>query len=218
MYPQDSRIRANDVDRATVAGLIDRAYADGELDPVEHAERLQSAMAAKTRTDLLSLVDDLQVEKPDFGPADPRTVASAQTRKVGRTPVWLLLGLVSGAVVIVGVIALMVSGGRTATQPSVPNVTPGGGSSAPAPPTDVDPAGTSTLDHTNMVNAIRSDFFNDEGHRPDGVDCPTDLLAQVGASVGCTITDRGNTYPVTVSVLGLHGGNVTYNVSIDDLP
>ena len=58
--------RANDVDRADVCAILDKAYADGELDAEEHRQRCSSAMLAKTRGELLNMISDLQARPPVF--------------------------------------------------------------------------------------------------------------------------------------------------------
>jgi hypothetical protein len=47
-----------------VCGLLDTAYADGQLDAEEHRFRTGAATAAKTLGELRELVEDLQLEKP----------------------------------------------------------------------------------------------------------------------------------------------------------
>jgi hypothetical protein len=226
VHADDGGIRASDIDRATVASLIDQAYANGELDDAEHAERLHAAVTAKTRADLTRLVVDLQVEMPHF--AVPRSVPVAAPATRSRSAGAIGIG---AGVVVLGVIAAAVllfehgSGGHgaaptaqstdTAQPTDVTQPTDPGQSAA----TDgVAPPARGSVSRGALTNAIRSDFTGDEGHTPDSVSCPTALPGVVGASVPCTITDRGNTYPVTVSVVSLHGTNVTYNVSIADLP
>jgi len=58
------RTRARDLDRTEVCGLLDTAYADGQLDAEEHRTRTAAATAAKTLGELRELVEDLQLEKP----------------------------------------------------------------------------------------------------------------------------------------------------------
>ncbi|MCW2665016.1 MAG: hypothetical protein JWP83_6168 [Mycobacterium sp.] len=58
--------RANDVDRADVCAILDKAYADGELDADEHRQRCSSAMSAKKRSQLLDMISDLQARPPVF--------------------------------------------------------------------------------------------------------------------------------------------------------
>ncbi len=58
------RTRARDLDRSEVCGLLDAAYADGQLDAEEHRSRTAAATPAKTLGELREFVDDLQLEKP----------------------------------------------------------------------------------------------------------------------------------------------------------
>ena len=52
--------RANDNDRADTARRLDEAYADGQLSPGEHEERLTTALHATTLGQLAALTVDLQ--------------------------------------------------------------------------------------------------------------------------------------------------------------
>jgi Domain of unknown function (DUF1707) len=61
----DQHIRVSDAERNAVAEQLGAHYADGRLDQAEFDERINRAMAAKTRGDLAGLFDDL----PDPGPA-----------------------------------------------------------------------------------------------------------------------------------------------------
>ncbi len=61
----DQHIRVSDAERNAVAEQLAAHYADGRLDQAEFDERINRAMAAKTRGDLAGLFDDL----PDPGPA-----------------------------------------------------------------------------------------------------------------------------------------------------
>lgn len=51
--------RVSDSERAEVADILSKHYADGRLDQAEFDERLQRAMSAKTRGDLAGLLGDL---------------------------------------------------------------------------------------------------------------------------------------------------------------
>lgn len=58
------RTRARDVDRVNTRGLLDAAYADGELEPAEYHQRTAAAGSAKTLAELDALVADLQPSTP----------------------------------------------------------------------------------------------------------------------------------------------------------
>jgi hypothetical protein len=71
----DQGMRVSDADRAEVADRLAKHYGDGRLDQVEFDDRLDRAMRAKTRADLVVLLADLpegQVQPPDDG-ATPRS-------------------------------------------------------------------------------------------------------------------------------------------------
>jgi Domain of unknown function (DUF1707) len=66
----DQGMRVSDADRAAVADRLAKHYSDGRLDQAEFDERLDRAMRAKTRADLVVLLADLpegQAPPPDDG-------------------------------------------------------------------------------------------------------------------------------------------------------
>lgn len=58
------RIRAADVDRERVAGILGTAYTEGRLSKDEYDERLGAAFSARTYADLDRLMADLPVQAP----------------------------------------------------------------------------------------------------------------------------------------------------------
>jgi Flp pilus assembly protein TadB len=60
-------LRVSDGERAEVADLLSKHYADGRLDQAEFEQRMDLAMHAKTYSDLNGLFDDL----PQTGPGGP---------------------------------------------------------------------------------------------------------------------------------------------------
>jgi uncharacterized protein DUF1707 len=62
-----SDMRASDTERNEVADKLSRHFSEGRLDAAEFKERLDTAMAAKTRGDLHGLFDDL----PTLRSAEP---------------------------------------------------------------------------------------------------------------------------------------------------
>jgi hypothetical protein len=63
-------LRVSDAERNAVADKLSTHFADGRLDEAEFKERLDTAMAAKTQSDLSGLFDDLP-PLPKDGPATP---------------------------------------------------------------------------------------------------------------------------------------------------
>ena len=88
------RTRARDLDRTEVCGLLDNAYADGQLDADEHRSRTAAATATKTLGELRELVDDLQLEKPlpDLRERAPQRPSRPRSRVVGAVAALVLLG------------------------------------------------------------------------------------------------------------------------------
>jgi hypothetical protein len=75
--PGDPRIRASDADRDRAASLLREHHAEGRLTAEEFHERLDRALAAKTRGDLDELLADLpgidlyRLPAADIRPAPP---------------------------------------------------------------------------------------------------------------------------------------------------
>lgn len=75
------RTRARDLDRAAASGLLDAAYAEGQLGADEYHDRIAQAAAAKTLGELAALTADLQTPAAARGFAAQRP---SVTRKVLR--------------------------------------------------------------------------------------------------------------------------------------
>jgi hypothetical protein len=65
-------MRVSDAERNEVAEVLSTHYADGRLDATEFKERLDRAMAAKTRADLSGLLTDLPRLEVQAPPPPPR--------------------------------------------------------------------------------------------------------------------------------------------------
>ncbi|QJY44561.1 DUF1707 SHOCT-like domain-containing protein [Pseudonocardia broussonetiae] len=78
---QSPTTRARDLDRSAVCAVLDTAYADGQLDKIEHGARTTAAMAAKTLGELRALADDLQVEQALPPLRTPRPPGSPSRRR-----------------------------------------------------------------------------------------------------------------------------------------
>jgi hypothetical protein len=52
------------------------------------------------------------------------------------------------------------------------------------------------------------------------IECPSDLTAEVGASIVCVIGDAavGNTYDVTITVETVEGEDVSFDIQVADEP
>jgi len=56
---ESATMRVSDADRAEIADLLARHYSDGRLDRAEFDQRLDQAMRARTKADLLAVLTDL---------------------------------------------------------------------------------------------------------------------------------------------------------------
>jgi hypothetical protein len=68
----DASVRASDAERNEVADKLSRHFAEGRLDQAEFKTRLDTAMSATTRGDLLGLFDDLPRLATEPSPPPPR--------------------------------------------------------------------------------------------------------------------------------------------------
>lgn len=74
--PADAiELRASDADRERVVEWLREAFAEGRLTMDEHAERVDSAYAARTQAELVPLTRDLPVHQEQVGPAAGRSAA-----------------------------------------------------------------------------------------------------------------------------------------------
>lgn len=232
--PYAAHLRATDLDRTKVASLIDRAYAEGQLNSLEHDERVSAAMTAATRGDLLELIKDLQVERPEFSAPEKK----ANPLIPSQNPATGLIVVIVAVVTLVVVAAVVMLVGRSgsdspAPAPATPAVseTPAGASedqptesesevATAVPAEDAGGTGEEPGDTTpkisvyEMETTIRGDYLNDRGHIPEYVTCPDALDVELGAAVECSVGDHGALFPATVTVIGVDLPNVTYNVSI----
>ena len=230
--------RANDAERADVCGILDSAYADGELDGDEHRQRTAAAMSAKTRGQLLGLLTDLQTRAPVFA-QQPAAVKVNLNRK------WLIGAAAGGVLVAAALVALIVAwhSGSSPSPVSVPNAAvapptaaaptvaaptaavaaPSAAVEAPttvvAAPTETDSSGAvvAFLPLVDVVGTVSGDFQDNFGHAPAHVDCPGDLAGRVGAFERCSISDDGKRYDADVTVTAANGNRISTHESINEV-
>ena len=231
--PYTAHLRATDLDRTKVASVIDRAYAEGQLNSLEHDERVSAAMTAATRGDLLELIKDLQVERPEFSAPEKKANPLIPSQNPATGLIVVIVAVVTLVVVAAVVVMLVGRSGSDSPAPATPSVseTPAGASedqptesesavSTAVPAEDAGGTGEEPGDTTpkisvyEMETTIRGNYLNDRGHIPEYVTCPDALDVELGAAVECSVGDHGAVFPATVTVIGVDLPNVTYNVSI----
>jgi hypothetical protein len=70
----------------------------------------------------------------------------------------------------------------------------------------------------DVANQISTQLSQQVGHKPASVSCPRDLVATVGATLRCNVTDAGQTYGVTITVTNVDAGNVGFDFTVDSQP
>ena len=220
--PYAAHLRATDLDRTKVASVIDRAYAEGQLNSLEHDERVSAAMTAATRGDLLELIKDLQVERPEFSAPEKKANPLIPSQNPATGLIVVIVAVVT-LVVVAAVVMLVFRGSSSedapagATQTEVGTAVPpefAGGDEEPADAGGDRGDSTPRISVYEIETTIRGDFLSDQGHIPDDITCPDALVAELGESVECSVIDSGAEYPATVTVIGVDLPNVTYNVTI----
>ena len=83
--------------------------------------------------------------------------------------------------------------------------------------------GTPSLSADEVEQQATRSLAEAQGIAPEDMpplDCPSDLPAEVGASIVCVIGDstQGNTYDVTITVESVDGDNVGFDISVADQP
>ena len=83
--------------------------------------------------------------------------------------------------------------------------------------------GTSSLSSTEVEQKATAALADSRGvplEEMPPLECPSDLPAEVGASIVCVIGDpaQGNTYDVTITVETVNGEDVGFDIQVADVP
>lgn len=78
--------RARDADRSRIADILDAAYAEGQIDGIEHRERVSQAIRAKTLAELDKQVADLQFEPTPPSSPPARTAPQSSVPLLSSSP------------------------------------------------------------------------------------------------------------------------------------
>lgn len=78
--------------------------------------------------------------------------------------------------------------------------------------------GPGTVEKDELAETIGRRLEQKVGQRPDEVTCPRELPAEVGASVKCELTAGGTALDVTTSVTSVDGGDVKFDIEVEELP
>ncbi|MGB0102192.1 MAG: DUF4333 domain-containing protein [Nocardioides sp.] len=75
---------------------------------------------------------------------------------------------------------------------------------------------TPTVEGDRLEGEVSTQLEQSVGVAPDAVDCPDDLEGEEGSSVRCTLTAGSDTVGLTVTVTGVDGDNVDFDIEVDD--
>lgn len=90
----------------------------------------------------------------------------------------------------------------------------GGAAAAPTAEPAAEPAGD-VVDGAEVAQSVFDQLTAMVGTEPEEVACP-DLPAEVGATVRCDLTADAATYGVTVTTTSVDGGQVAFDIAVDD--
>ncbi len=65
---------------------------------------------------------------------------------------------------------------------------------------------------SDVASQITQKMTDAQGNKPDSVDCPSDLPANVGAQLNCSMKVKGATYNVNVTVTSVNGSDVKFDM------
>lgn len=77
---------------------------------------------------------------------------------------------------------------------------------------------TPEVSATEAAAQIADQLEAEVGQRPDEVRCPGDLVAEVGASMRCELSDMNVTYGIEITITEVTDGVATFDIRVDDTP
>ena len=78
--------------------------------------------------------------------------------------------------------------------------------------------GAGAVEGEELAESVSTELGKEVGQEPDEVVCPESLEAEVGAETRCTLTHEGVSYGVTVTATEVDGGDVNFDIQVDEEP
>lgn len=75
-----------------------------------------------------------------------------------------------------------------------------------------------TVDKNQVAQQISEKLTEQVGSKPESVTCPDNLKGEAGATLRCELKDSGQVYGVTATVTSVDGGDVKFDVKVDEKP
>jgi hypothetical protein len=69
-----------------------------------------------------------------------------------------------------------------------------------------------SVSKSDVASQITQKLTDAQGNKPDSVDCPNDLPANVGAQLNCSMKVKGAAYNVNVTVTTVNGSDVKFDM------
>jgi hypothetical protein len=129
-----------------------------------------------------------------------------------------LLGIPAIAIAVIGVVAVLNSTVRGAKGPGHPSPPPTTSAAAPSSWTlvpdwpTIPSQGPKSVSRSDVAQQITSRMTDAVGNKPDSVMCPSDLPANVGAQLNCTMKVKNQTFNVNVTVTSVNGSDVKFDM------
>jgi hypothetical protein len=72
--------------------------------------------------------------------------------------------------------------------------------------------GAKSVPKSDVASQITAKMTDAAGNKPDSVNCPTDLVASVGATLNCEMKVKNQTFNVNVTVTSVNGSDVKFDM------
>lgn len=77
-------------------------------------------------------------------------------------------------------------------------------------------SGDPVLKEASLESSVKDTLAKQVGQTPDSIDCPGDLTGKTGTTMRCTLKAGGDELGLTVTVTGVEGNTVKYDIKVDE--
>lgn len=83
---------------------------------------------------------------------------------------------------------------------------------------EISVGGDPSVDQEELEREVSAQLEETVGRAPDAIKCPGDLEATEGTQMRCVLAAGGDELGVTVTVTGVDGNDVDFDISVDEEP
>ena len=76
--------------------------------------------------------------------------------------------------------------------------------------------GASVVAEEDLEKGVSDQLTETVGQKPDKIDCPGDLDAEVGTTMRCTLTAGEDELGLTLEVTKVDGSDIEYDIEVDE--